>query len=264
MFLVLYYTWSETYFRQGLFPAYLFVMRQFPAIVIFRLKSISDLDSGSLPRIFWWIHLRKIKNSGVVTRLDVKWPKLRSPVELKKMHIEIQYTCNLSVISQYCPCDMYIHLHTIGLIGVTEIGTVTCHLVPNRRRFHWSISRWILLCRKNIFGKSLLSCLSLFVPSFRFFQHLENMTSPFQWAFLTEISPWPRRYSNRVNPVLPSTAWNVACHYSDVIAPRHSSASLTFVRGIHQWPVNSPHKGPVTRKIFPFDDVIMCFITRGA
>ena len=29
-----------------------------------------------------------------------------------------------------------------------------------------------------------------------------------------------------------------------------SSASLAFVRGIHRWPVNSPHKGPVTRKIF--------------
>ena len=36
-----------------------------------------------------------------------------------------------------------------------------------------------------------------------------------------------------------------------------SSVSLAFVRGIHRWPVNSPHKGPVTRKMFPFDDVIM-------
>ena len=35
------------------------------------------------------------------------------------------------------------------------------------------------------------------------------------------------------------------------------SASLAFVRGIHRWPVSSPHKGPVTRKMFPFDDVIM-------
>ena len=36
-----------------------------------------------------------------------------------------------------------------------------------------------------------------------------------------------------------------------------SSASLAFVRGINRWPVNSPHKGPVTQKMFPFDDVIM-------
>ena len=36
-----------------------------------------------------------------------------------------------------------------------------------------------------------------------------------------------------------------------------SSALLAFVRGIHRSPVNSPHKGPATRKMFPFDDVIM-------
>ena len=35
------------------------------------------------------------------------------------------------------------------------------------------------------------------------------------------------------------------------------STSLASVRGSHRWPVDSPHKGPVTWKIFPFDDVIM-------
>ena len=41
-----------------------------------------------------------------------------------------------------------------------------------------------------------------------------------------------------------------------------SSASLAFVRGIHQWPMNSPHEGPVTRKMFPFDNVIMQAVPR--
>ena len=36
-----------------------------------------------------------------------------------------------------------------------------------------------------------------------------------------------------------------------------SSASLAIVREIHRWPVDSPHKWSVTRKMFPFDDVIM-------
>ena len=46
--------------------------------------------------------------------------------------------------------------------------------------------------------------------------------------------------------------------YSDADQRNHqSSASLAFVRGIHRGPVNSPHKWPVTRKRFPFDDVIM-------
>ena len=36
-----------------------------------------------------------------------------------------------------------------------------------------------------------------------------------------------------------------------------SSASLAFVRGIHRWPDNSPRKGPIMLKMFPFDDDIM-------
>ena len=46
--------------------------------------------------------------------------------------------------------------------------------------------------------------------------------------------------------------------YWDSDQSKHqSSASLAFVWGIHRAPVNSPHKWPVTRKMFPFHDVIM-------
>ena len=48
--------------------------------------------------------------------------------------------------------------------------------------------------------------------------------------------------------------------YSDADQRKNqSSASLALVRGIHRGPVNSPHKWPVTRKMFPFDDVIMTY-----
>ena len=50
--------------------------------------------------------------------------------------------------------------------------------------------------------------------------------------------------------------------YSGADQRKHqSSASLAFVRGIHRGPGNSLHKGPVTRKMFPFDDVIMLRMT---
>ena len=46
--------------------------------------------------------------------------------------------------------------------------------------------------------------------------------------------------------------------YSGADHRKHQSyASLAFVRGIPRSPVNSPHKWPVTRKMFPFHDVIM-------
>ena len=49
--------------------------------------------------------------------------------------------------------------------------------------------------------------------------------------------------------------------YSGADQRKHqSSASLAFVRGIHRGPVNSPHKWPATRKMFPLYDVIMSWI----
>ena len=48
--------------------------------------------------------------------------------------------------------------------------------------------------------------------------------------------------------------------YSGTDQRKHqNSAPLAFVRGIHRWSVNSPHNGPVTWKMFPFDDIIMCY-----
>ena len=53
---------------------------------------------------------------------------------------------------------------------------------------------------------------------------------------------------------LTTVYWTV---YSDADKKRQSSASLAFVWGIHRGPMNSPHKCPVMRKMFLFDDVIM-------
>ena len=51
--------------------------------------------------------------------------------------------------------------------------------------------------------------------------------------------------------------------YSDTDERKHqSSVSLAFVRGINRWPVNW-HKGPVTRKMFPFGDVIRVVLCCG-
>ena len=52
--------------------------------------------------------------------------------------------------------------------------------------------------------------------------------------------------------------------YSGADQRKHQSpASLAFVMGIRRWPANSTHKWPVTRKMFPFDDVIMTNILQG-
>ena len=46
--------------------------------------------------------------------------------------------------------------------------------------------------------------------------------------------------------------------YSEADQRKHQSSTwLAFVMEIHRWPVNSPHRGPVTWQMFPFDNVMM-------
>ena len=71
-------------------------------------------------------------------------------------------------------------------------------------------------------------------------------------------------YNDIIMSVMASQTTGVLIVYptncSDADQRRHqSSTSLAFVWGPRWWLVNSQHKGPVTRKMFTFDDVIMSF-----
>ena len=77
------------------------------------------------------------------------------------------------------------------------------------------------------------------------------------WAFYSSF-----HYGDVIMSTIGSQITSLASVYSIVYSDadqriHQSSASLAFVRGIHRGPVNSSHKWPVTRKMFPFDDVIM-------
>ena len=69
-------------------------------------------------------------------------------------------------------------------------------------------------------------------------------------------------YTDVIMSAMTSQITSVSTVYTTIFSGtdqrnHQNSASLAFVRGIHRWPVNSPHKEPVTRKMFPFDDIIM-------
>ena len=105
-----------------------------------------------------------------------------------------------------------------------------------------------------------------------------------QIQFITNVEDHIKAVHKYCETAKNNHGYNHPVHYSDVIQWRHngrdgvsnhrrlncllkcsgaeqrkhqSSVSLAFVRGSHRWPVNCPHKWPVTRKMFPFDDVIM-------
>ena len=84
----------------------------------------------------------------------------------------------------------------------------------------------------------------------------------FLYPFLDICAHHSPHYCDVVMGTVASQITSLMIVYSTVCSDadqskNQSSASLAFVRGIHRGPVNSPHKWPVTRKMFPFDDVIM-------
>ena len=67
-------------------------------------------------------------------------------------------------------------------------------------------------------------------------------------------SIWPYHYSDVIVSTVASQITSLTIVYTTVYSgadqrKHQSSASLALVRGIHRWPVISPHKGPVTREI---------------
>ena len=83
-----------------------------------------------------------------------------------------------------------------------------------------------------------------------------------------EANPWatlycllPHHYSDVIMSAMASQINDVSIILTRLCRRRSKKISKLRVtglcEGIHRSPVNSPHKGSVTRKIFPFDDVIM-------
>ena len=85
--------------------------------------------------------------------------------------------------------------------------------------------------------------------------------------WMTSVRDWGMgiiHYNDVIMIAMASQITSLTIVYSTVYSgpdqrKHQSTASLAFVHGIHRWPVNSPHKRPVTRKMFPFDDIIMPF-----
>ena len=66
-------------------------------------------------------------------------------------------------------------------------------------------------------------------------------------------------YSDVIMSAMASKITSVSLVCSNVCwsADQRKHQRLTFAKGIYRWPVDYPHKGPVRRKMLPFDDVIM-------
>ena len=123
--------------------------------------------------------------------------------------------------------------------------------------YFWQIYKWIKIFS---WPDNIATNIFLGIISPEFFWHLNYIPGAhLGWEVTSNVY---EHYSDIIMSEMASHITSVSIVYSTLCSgtdqrKHQSSASLAFVRGIHRSPVNSPHKGSVTQKIFPFDDVIM-------
>ena len=139
----------------------------------------------------------------------------------------------------------------------TELGQLQMLFVDRRDRVSIHSTLYFHFCRFKVLEHNLQ-----FI-SYMYFIHRFLLIS---WRRLCHFTHhwgiYCIHYDDVIMSAMASQITSLTIVYSSVYPgadqrKHQSPASLAFVQGIHRWPVNSSHKWPVTRKMFPFDYVIM-------
>ena len=171
------------------------------------------------------------------------------------------------------------HVHLIGVHVLRGVVEQTCTLIGKCRYNDERQCKWQFLVSPS--DKTAIPNLLLCIYVTEIWQNATKTKNWLQCAYphfytdpklVTLVTTLPVdvliinrsriHYSDVIMGAISSHITSLAIFYSTVYSDadqrkHQSSASLAFVWGINRGPVNSPHKGPVTREMFPFDDVIM-------
>ena len=167
----------------------------------------------------------------------------------------------------------------VPLMVCRQCWVIVIGLLSNKREWNFNQNNKIFI-EENTFTKSptawrpFCPCINVLISS-PGYNELKFNVHIFRFVCQSAVHEYPTKastladhYSDVIMGTMGSQITSLTIVYSIVYSgsdqwKHQSSASLAFVRGIHRWPVNSPHKGPVTRKMFPCDDVIIdCFRIR--
>ena len=155
-----------------------------------------------------------------------------------------------------------IYLLTNDIIKWTlSLDYLWCH-GPKRTLYTSCVTQQAWYDPIKIIRKSLLVAAWVVFPPFRTHRlHTEFQFSHKEKLFKLYVCKHRMHYGDVIMGAIASQITSLTAVYSTVYSDadqrkHQSSAPLAFVWEIHRGPVNSPHKWPVTRKMFPFNDVI--------
>ena len=147
-------------------------------------------------------------------------------------------------------CFPYVIIDVIG--GITDALHIITSASTSRPNTNLSTSVRCNFYQIILFGTTFNSMAS------PYFHRSIVITSVKMWHQYIPIKHYTDVIMGAIASQITSLTIVYSFVYSDADQRKHqSSASLAFVWGIHREPVNYLHKWPVTRKMFPFGDVIM-------
>ena len=200
------------------------------------------------------------------------------------------YNLNAYLLSASTSCEIALHMRYIPLITIFIILTY-CDRTVSWNFNEMSVTAWTESCIFSVYDRfhdvkyapvnqwpsCTLDCDYIVSHGW---DRTHITSQPFNGSFRYESSAgrkpigffvrggWSSHVDHYNDVIMSTMAYQIpslTIVYSTVNSctdqrKHQSSAPLAFVRGIHRWPVNSPHKWQVTRKMFPFDDVIMIML----
>ena len=141
-----------------------------------------------------------------------------------------------------------------------------CHRAPLVDSRHW-FTWWFIDVRPELIQTVLTPYMSSlttmrWMASFLYYQkHEQNNKTAFGIFYDICCSENDQHYSDVIMSAMASqiTGVSIVCSTvsTGVDERKHQSSAGGLCEGNNEWLVDSPHKGPVTRKMFPFDDVVM-------
>ena len=168
--------------------------------------------------------------------------------------IHIHYELHDRLSFEPCNIEIYFEVSLITSLSVKCGGLINLRYVRINSRLAVTITLSYLKS-VDFFNISKLLAAAV-LPSILLMLFWCLMTLCHSPHLLIVSRGWNTHYNDVIIGVMASQITSLTIFYSTIYlgADRkihQSSSSLAFVRGIHCWPLNSPHKWPVTRILFP-------------
>ena len=206
----------------------------------------------------------KANNAEFLTKINSKW-RLKNVGHFVQASVGGNAGCfvptpPMTIITTHCRCRRHHHQQHYCFVPTPPMTIITTHCRCRRhhqQQHYYHLNWWV------IYIYMYISCLSsewIYGEMYPLYMYIKPALSRVVSIRISSDVIVTLQWRHNERDGVPNHQPH-DCLFKRLFRGRSKKTPklcvTDFVRGIHRWPVNSPEKEPVARKMFPFDDVIM-------